>query len=169
MEKKHSHIIYGLITGLVMAVTGLVIYYAGVAFTPGMQYIAYIPFLVGIILNAVSYSKSKDGFVTFGNVFGNCFKAAMVVTLIMVVWSLLSMVIFPEMKEKAITMAREQMMKKQMTDEQMDTAVNMTRKYWNAFLIAGAVFGNLFWGAIFSLIGGAIAKKKGPQPFVTPI
>jgi len=166
MEKKNTHIIYGFVTGIIMVITGLIIYKTGMAFKPGIQYIAYIPFLVGIILNGIAFSKAKDGYVTFGNVFGSCFRAAMIVTLVMVAWSILSMVIFPEMKEKALAMAREEMLKKNYTDEQIDLALSMTKKYWNAFLIAGSVFGYLFWGAIFSLIGGAIPKKKGPQPLV---
>ncbi len=165
MEKKNTHIMYGLFTGIAMVIIGLIIYLAGAAFKPGVPYIAYIPFLVGIILNAVAFSKANDGFVTFGNVFGSCFKATMIVTLVMVAWSLLSMTIFPEMKEKAIEMAREQMAKNQkMTDEQIDTYIAMTKKYWNVFLIAGAIFGNLFYGVIFSLIGGAVAKKNGAPP-----
>ena len=167
MEKKSKHIMYGFVTGIVMGITGLIIYLSGVAFKPGMEYVPYIPFLVGIILNGTNFSKINNGFVTFGNVFGNCFKAAMIVTLVMVAWSLLHMVIFPGMKEQALQAARDQMMKKQnMTDEQIDMAIDITKKYWNVFLIGGAIFGNLIFGLIFSLIGGAIAKKNGPQPFV---
>ena len=166
LQKKEVHIMYGFITGIVMVVIGLIIYLTGQAFKTGMQYIAYIPFLVGIILNAVAYSKANDGLVTFGNVFGSCFKASMIVTIVIVVWSVISMYIFPEMKDKALEMAREQMAKNQkMTDEQVDMALNITRKYWNVFLIAGAIFGTLFWGVIFSLIGGLVAKKNtAPMP-----
>jgi hypothetical protein len=168
METKKVHILYGLFTGIAMVIIGLIIYLTGFAFKPGVMYIAYIPFLAGIIMNGVAFSKANDGFVTFGNVFGSCFKASMIVTLVMVAWSLLSMVIFPEMKEKAIEMAREQMVKNQkMTDEQIDMAINMTKKYWNVFLIGGALFGYLFYGAIFSLVAGLIAKKKGSAPITS--
>jgi len=168
MEKKNTHIVYGFITGIAMVIVGLIVYLAGAAFKPGMQYIAYIPFLIGILLNAVAYSKANDGYVTFGNVFGSCFKATMIVTIVMLTWSVVSMMIFPEMKDKALAMVQDQMAKNgKTTDEQIDMAMNITKKYWNAFLIAGAIFGTLFYGAIFSLIGGAIAKKNGEKPFIT--
>ena len=78
------------------------------------------------------------------------------------------MYIFPEMKDKAMEIARAEMAKNpKMTDEIMDTSMNMMKKYWNVFLIAGAIFGTLFFGAIFSLIGAGIAQKKGTQPFTT--
>ena len=78
-----------------------------------------IPFLVGILLNGIAFSKANDGYVTFGSVFGSCFKMAMIVTLVMVVWGFLSTWLsFPEMKcrNSAKHAAREEMMKKQNID-----------------------------------------------------
>jgi cytochrome bd-type quinol oxidase subunit 2 len=43
-------------------------------------------------------------------------------------------------------------------------SMNMVKKFWNVILISSAIFGTLFFGAIFSLIGGAVAQKKGEQP-----
>lgn len=166
---KQTHIPYGFISGILVVICSLIIYLTGAAFKPGVQYIAYIPFLIGVIMNAMAFSKANDSFVTFGNVFGSCFKASMIVTIVIIAWSITSAMVFPEMKEKAIAMAREEMMKsnRKMSDDQVDMAIGITKKYWNAFLIAGALFGSLFYGAIFSLVGAAIAKKKGQQPFVT--
>lgn len=166
MEKKQTHIVYGFVTGIIMVVVGLVLYVTGLAFkSQAMSYVSQIPFLVGIIVNAMAYSKANDGFVTFGNVFGSCFKMSMIVALVMMVWSFISMFVFPEMKDKALTMMQEQMAKNpKVTDEQVEMSVNMMKKNWNVFMIAGAVFGTLFYGAIFSLIGGAVAKKNGERP-----
>ena len=172
MEKKQTHIMYGFITGILMAIVSLVIYLTGLSFKPGMdyiQYVAYIPFLVGTILNAGAYSKANDGYVTFGNVFGSCFKAAMLVTLVIIAWSIISVFAFPDMKEKALNIARDKMANgnQKMTDEQMDMALNLTKKYFTAFMIAGVIFGTLFYGVIFSLIGGLIAQKKGNPPITS--
>lgn len=166
MENKQTHIAYGLVSGILMVIVGVIIYLTGKAFVMGMQYVAYIPLLGGIIMNGIAYSKANDGYVTFGNVFGSCFKMSMIVGILMVGWSLLSVFLFPEMKDKAIEMARQQMAKNpKMTDEIMDMSLNYTRKYWNVILVAGSIFGALFYGAIFSLIAGAVATKKGERPF----
>ena len=168
MNLKQTHIPYGFVSGLVMVIFSLTIYLTGYAFNPGVQYLAYIPFLIGVIMNAMAYSKANDGFVNFSNVYGSCFKVSMIVTIVIIAWSIVSTMAFPEMKEKAITMAREEMMKnRKMTDDQVDMAVGITKKYWSAFLIAGALFGTLFYGALFSLVGALIAKKKGAQPFAS--
>jgi len=166
MEKKNTHIIYGFVTGVVMVIINMIIYLLGAAFKPGMQYISYIPLLTGIILCAMAFSKANDGYVTFGNVFGSCLKASMIITIVLLTWSILSMYIFPEMKEKAMSVAREKMAENpKMTDEQMDMGMNMMKKYWNVFLIGGVVFGTMIVGALFSVIGGAVAQKKGENPF----
>lgn len=172
MDKKNAHLVYGLVIGLVMAVMNMAFYVTGMSFKPGMQsiqYVSYIPFLAGIILNAMAFSKAKDGYVTFGNVFGSGFKASMVVTLVLIGWSVISMFIFPEMKDKALEMARETMEKseKKMTDEQLDMALSMTKKFFNVFMIAGILLSTLFYGAIFSLIGAMVAKKKGLAPITS--
>lgn len=171
MEKKQTHIMYGVVAGVLMAIIGLVLYLTGLSFKPGMeyiQYVSYIPFLVAVIMNGIAYSKANDGFVTFGNVFGSCFKVALVVCLIVIAYSIISVFAFPDMKEKAMALAHDKMMEnKNMTDDQIELAMNLTRKWFNAFMIAGVIFGTLFYGLIFSLIGGLVAKKKGPAPITS--
>ncbi|MCD6013511.1 MAG: hypothetical protein K0Q79_3373 [Flavipsychrobacter sp.] len=164
-QKKQTHIQYGLITGMIMAVISIAIYLAGWSFKPGMSWLPYLPFLVGILMNAMAYSKANDGYVTFGNVYGSCIKMSMIVALIMVAWALICVFVFPEMKDKAMEYARAEMAKDpKMTEEIMDTALSMTQKFWNPIIIATAIFGTMFWGAILSLIGAAVAKKNGEKP-----
>jgi hypothetical protein len=166
MEKIQTHKMYGFVTGIAMVIVGLILYISGLAFKSGMQWISYIPFLVGMVLNANAFSKANDGYVTFGNVFGSCFKSSMIVAIVMVAYSILTIFIFPEMKERIISMQREELLKNpKMTEEAIDMAQNMTRKFWNVFLIGGAVLGTLFMGAIFSLVGATAVKKNGERPF----
>jgi hypothetical protein len=168
MEHKNIHIRYGFITGLIMVVVGVTIYLAGAAFITGMQYVAYIPLLVGLILNAMAFTKANDGYVTYGNVFGSCFKATMIVTIVMIAWSTASIFVFPEMKEKALTKMHEEMLKNpKVTDEQIDLSMNMFKKYWNPIMIGAVILSNLLYGALFSLIAAAIPKKKGPLPITS--
>jgi hypothetical protein len=167
-EKKNTHLQYGLITGIAMVITGLIIYMTGVSFKPGMSYVgylAYLPLVVGILMNAMAYSKANGGAVTFGNVFLSCFKVSMIVSVIMVVWSILSIYIFPEMKDKIMEAARESMEKKQnMSQESIDAGLGFMQKFWNVFMILGALFGTLLYGVLISLIGGLIAKKDVVRP-----
>jgi len=168
MEKKQTHISYGFIAGIIMVVINLVLYITGVTLKPGMQWvawIAYIPFLVAIIMNANAYSKANNGNITFGNAFGSCFKCSMIVAIVIVAYSIATIFIFPDMKDRILAMQREQLAKNpKMTDEMIDTSLNMIKKSWNLILILGAVFGTMLTGTIFSLIGAAVAKKNPVMP-----
>jgi hypothetical protein len=42
----------------------------------------------------------------------------------------------------------------------MDKAIEISRKFFTTFLIAGTLVGYLIFGAIASLIGAAITKKN---------
>jgi hypothetical protein len=159
-----THKTYGLVIALVMIVINVVMYLTNLSMKEGaLQYISYIPFLIGIILNANAFSKANDGYVSFGSVFSSGFKASAITTLILTAWTILSVfLIFPEMKEKSLEMAAEQMANDpKLTQEQIDTALGMTEKFLVPFMIGGVVFMTMFFGAIFSLIAAAITKKKG--------
>jgi len=161
MKKIQTHITYGFITGLFMVIMGVVMYVADVAFEPWSQWVSYIPFLIGLILNAQAYAKANEHFVTYGNVWSSCFKASAIVTLVLLAWSVISIFIFPEMREKGIEIARQGMAEKGVSDEQIDQTMDMTEKFFMPLMIAGVVFGTMFFGAIFSAIAAAIPKKKG--------
>jgi hypothetical protein len=83
----------------------------------------------------------------------------------MVAWGLTTLVVFPEMKDKALEMSRVEMAKNpKMTDEQLDAALNITKKFWSTIVVASSIFGTMFFGAIFSLIGAGAVPKKGARP-----
>lgn len=160
MKNVQTHLKYGGLTGLAMVIVGLILHIADLSFKPGMQYVSYIPFVVGILMNAIAYSKANNQNVTFGGVFSSCFKASAIVTIIVIVWVFIAMAIFPEMKEKSMEIAVESMSKRGMSDEEIEQGLEMTQKYYNVFMVGGILFSYMFFGALFSLIGAAIAKKN---------
>jgi Protein of unknown function (DUF4199) len=168
MKEAKTQVVYGLGTGLVLIVTYIVFYVTGVAFNRSlswMQNLVFVPFFVGLLLNAYAFTEQNKGYVTYGKVFFNCFQATMIITLIMVAYTLLSSMLFPNIKEKAIALAREKMAENpQMTEEIMDQSIAMTTKWWNVIMVSSVVFMELFAGAIFSLIVAIFPKKKGNQP-----
>lgn len=158
---------YGFITALAIIIVNLILYITGNAFRSWSQYISYIPFLLGIILNANAFSKANDNFVSFGNVFRSCFKASAIITLCVLAWSFISLAIFPDIVEKAMEMAREGMVKRGMSDEQIEKGMGFMAKSFKLFMAMGVIFWEMLMGAIFSLIGAAVAKKKGNAPIQT--
>lgn len=164
MKLKQTHLMYGLLTGLAFVIISALFVVLKVNPKSATQYIVYIPLFLGLIMNAQAYTKANDGYVTFGNVFGSCFKAALIVALLAVAWGVIADFVFPDMKERIIEQMAEEFEKKDTPEEQVEMILDSTRKYW----LLGVIFGGFIWtlimGIIGSLIAAAIPKKKGALP-----
>jgi hypothetical protein len=116
------------------------------------------------------YANENNNNVTFGNIFAHGFKTTSVIIVITVVYVFLSLkVLFPEMPEKILDIARKKMAENpQMTDEMIEQGIGMTKKFLLPFAIGGAIIGTAFMGVIASLIGAGIAKKNPIDPFAEP-
>ena len=161
MEKKvTSHFVKGLIIGIAVVVIGILFSVFNI-YERWVQWVTLACYLVAIIWACYSFSVDKDGEVTFGSVFGHGFKTAAIVTLIGILGFALTTVLMPEVKEKAMEMARAEMEKNpQMNDETIDKAIEFTRNYFFLFGVVGSLFSYAFIGGIASLIGAGIAKKN---------
>ena len=165
-QKIMSHFIKGVLISLVVIVLGVAGYIAGVSMQSWYSWTVNCILFILITIACIYFAKQKNGFVTFGNIFSHGFKTTAIIALIMVAYTLLSLtVIFPDMKEKAMEAAQKSMEDRgNMTDDQIETAMNFTRIYFLVFAIFGAMIGTLIFGLIASLIGAAVAKKRPVNP-----
>lgn len=166
-QKVTSHVVKGLILSLILIVYGLALYFTNSYMNRGLGSIQYLIIIGGIIWGCIDYAKQKNGDVTFGNIFGYGFKIAAVITVILVVYSLISMnYLFPEMKDKMLEASRQGMEQdNKLSEAQIDTTMEMTKKYFTPFMIGGMIFVFLLMGVIGGLIGAAVAKKNPQTPF----
>ena len=167
MENKvTSPLTKGLIISLVLIVMDLIGGFTHVKYEAWYRWLPTIVLCIGIIWACIHYANQMNNLVTFGNVFGHGFKASLLLAFIMLVYSLLSIyVIFPETRDIVLDESRKQMEKQeQMSEDQIDQAVEMTRKFFLVGVIMFAFLGTLFAGTIASLLGGAFAKKKPISP-----
>lgn len=161
-----SHITKGVIIGLVLVVIAIAAYFTGQQNSTWNKWAGNIVLIGGVIWACISYGKQMNNHVTFGNVFAHGFKTTIVATLISLVFSIIFLAIFPEMKEQGIEMARQELESQgKMTDDQIDTALDISRKYFWPIMIGGVLLGSLFMGVIGSLIGAAVTKKTPASPF----
>lgn len=161
MEKKiTTHIAKGLIIGLAMVAIGLAFQIFDI-YESWIQWLVLALYCVAIIWACTSFAKEMDGDVTFGKVFGHGFRTAAIVTLIAIAAFALTYLIMPEMKDKAMEKAREEMAKNpQMSEETIEKALEWTGQNFVLFGIIGSLFSYAFFGVIASLLGGAVAKKN---------
>ena len=158
--------IKGLLIALVVIILHIAGYFTGLGFTTTWyNWVVNLVLLAAIIFACVHFANQKEGFVTFGNVFLHGFKISAVVTIIMLVYTLLAFtVLFPDMKEKIFEMQAAQMEKQGIDEDKMEQATSAMKNFFWPITIGVTIFGTLIWGAISSLIGAAVAKKKKFNP-----
>jgi flagellar biosynthesis protein FlhB len=99
-------------------------------------------------------------------VFSHGFKITAVATVIMIVYSIIAMkLLFPDMTDMILEKTREELAKKNMSDDQVETTMNTTRKFMLPFMIGFMLLIFMIVGAVSSLIGAAVAKKNPQGPF----
>jgi hypothetical protein len=171
MEQKISTPVQkGLIISLILIVFGLALYFTNQYMNKGLSYLQYLILIIGIIWSCNVYAKQMNGNVTFGNVFAHGFKTTAFVAALMAVYTFVAVkFIFPEMIDKIMDAARQEMQKDgNLSDEQINQGVEMGKKFFLPFAIGGIIFFFALVGAISSLIGAAIAKKNPKDPFAQP-
>lgn len=153
----------GIVIALVLIVVALVTYFLNIETTSALQYISYIIYIAGIIWSVNVYGKQIGHASTFGGYFAHGFKVAAIVTAIMILYVIIFINLFPEMKTKGIEAARKSMEAKgQMSPDQINTALEFTKKFFLVFIIAGTLVGYLIFGALAALIGAGITKRNPP-------
>ena len=167
MKKSSDILSKALLISLLLIVVDLIGGFAHLRFTSWFKWISTIVILVSLIYAGINYGKQHD-LVTFGKVFGYCFKISLLISAFMLVYTLISIyVIFPEFTDQALQNAREGMEAKGgLTEEQIDAGMAMTKKFMQPVPLAIFSFvATLFICTIGSLLGAAFAKKSEPNAF----
>ncbi len=161
-QKVTTSVMKGVILALVLIALSLVFYFTDLYKQKWTGWLQYAIFGGGIIWACINYAQQKEGNVTFGNTFAHGFKTSAATTSIIIIYTFVSFkFIMPEVIDYALEEARKGMVEKQnLTTEQMEQALSMTKKFFVPFAIGAVIIAYLFFGAIFSLIGAAIAKKN---------
>jgi NADH:ubiquinone oxidoreductase subunit 6 (subunit J) len=121
----------------------------------------------GVIWGCISYANQMNNNVTFGNVFAHGFKITAVITVITIIYTIIALkFLFPDMVDMILNKTRESLDENNMSDDQAEAALSMTKKFLVPFAAGGILVMFMIVGAISSLIGAAVAKKNPRDPFV---
>ena len=166
-EKVTTAAIKGLIISLIMIVFSLVTIYAEQTENKALGFVPIAVLLAGVIWGCIVFARQKDHNVTFGNVFAHGFKTtAAVIALMAVYMLLLFLVIKPELKDLALEQSRQALEKQNMSEADIQNALDVTNKIFLPAAIGGAMVTYALIGCIASLIGAGVAKKNpNPTPF----
>jgi len=166
-EKKQSlgqaTFIYGILLAAAVIVFSLILFLIDVDKQSWINYFSYV-IMIGAIFYAQKTFRDKilNGFISYGKAFMVGLLTAAFSSIFIAVWTYVFIsYINPGMVEEIIQMAEQKMMEQGMTDLQIDQATKMTSfmysPLWMTFM---AVFGNIFAGAIISLITAIFVKKE---------
>ncbi len=167
MEKQvTSHILKGAILGAISILFSIITYVFNLDSITWLKFVNVALIAGGLIYGNILYANQNENNVSFGNIFAHGFKTTAVLIVITVIFTVLFLIIVPEMIDKTLDLQRIELEKKpELTDEMIEQALSLTKKFFIPFAIGGTLIGTGFLGAISSLIGAAIAKKNPVDPF----
>jgi len=165
----------GLLFGVAMILEFAISYVIGIEKLIGTSFgiivnlLNYLIFpLLFIFLGCTNYKKINNGFVTFSECLKIGISITIVAAFIYAVFNLIFNLIVPEFMEQILAITKSEMLKKkpEMTSEQIEMAISMTKKFLNPYIVFPFTIAMYaFFGLIYSLIIGAIVKKDLNQSF----
>lgn len=167
MEQKKpiNHIVAGLIIGLVLIAYSCALYFTNIQQTGIYGWLPIIFIIIGLVIFVNLYGKALNNQVTFGNLFAYGFKTTAFLILVVIAFTIVFFLAFPEIKEKALESARQRMEERgNLTPDEIDKGIETVRKMFWVYTIGGVLLIYAIIGAIGSLIGAAITPKKPVNP-----
>lgn len=155
----------GLILGLALILFSLLMYLFGVEYQNKIQYLSYLIIVVGLFLTMKQWrDRYNNGYVTYGSAFKNGFLTMLFASILVSIWTAIFYgLIAPGEIDRILEITEERMLENQreMTDEEIEMAMKMTRMFMTpvTMAITGLIF-NVIIGTIISAIVGLVIKKE---------
>lgn len=168
MEQKKpiSHIVAGLIIAGIMVVFILVVNMLGQSQNQALGWFTYLVVIGAIMFFVRQWGNAHGNRLSFGQLFSYGFKVTSILTLIVIIFMVIMFSAFPEFKDTFLETSRTAMEDQgQLSDENIDTAIQTMDKYFIPITAGGAMLTYIILGLIGSLIGAAITKKQPQNPF----
>ena len=154
---KITPLIKGLITGVLMVLSSLLLIYTRQPANSGLDYIVYVLYAGGIAWTLIAYSHSEAYIPKFGAIFGQGFRCFIIITLIVVIFTGIYSYAHPEIAEEGAKHYREDLIKEgNKTPAEIETIVNSAKKQFVTGQISLAIFGTLIMGTVFTAAGAGI-------------
>jgi hypothetical protein len=159
---KHAFI-NGLIVGLAMIIYSVILYILGMTENQTAEWGSYIILIIGIVITTKSFrDKANNGFLTYGKGFTYGLVISIVASVLVAIYSFLYLkMIDPDAIQRALIMAEETMIERGLPDEQIEQAMNITKRMMTPlFMTLTSLLWTAIVGIVASLIIAAIFKKE---------
>lgn len=171
METKPNSFIrhtlyYGLYTGGGLILFSLLMYSIDINMQNPLNYLAFLILAAGLFFGITSYRDNfGGGFISYGKCIAAGALISLFASILLAIYSYLFFTFFDTTSiQKMMDLAEENLVKKGMTDEQIEMAMKYTAKMMTpAWMAIMSILMYVFWGTIISLIIGIFAKKNDPS------
>ncbi len=158
---KLTSLIKGIITGVVLVIVSLSLYYSKLPVESKLHYSIYILYAIGIVWTLISYSRSATFTGKFADLFGQGFKCFIVVAFIMVAFTAIFSMLHPEFAEDSARYYKEDLVKEgNKTPLEIDEIVAKVKKQYTTSLVSLTIFGYLIFGTIITAAGSALLMRR---------
>lgn len=162
---------YGLLMGLASIAFSVIVYVMGKHLDRPWwsTVISFGIMILFIVYGLKAFKKDNGGFLSVGESLKTGVAIALIAGILGVIFNYIFVtMIEPDFVNQMLEVTREQMIERnpEMTEDQMQVALDMTEKFMSPGLMA--VFGivaSLFFGFIISLIAGLIMKQNRPAGY----
>jgi len=146
-----------------MIVFSLILFLLNFSQGSGLEYLSYLILFGGLFLAQTNFrNKYLGGYIEYGKAFTVGLLTSVFLAIIMGIYTFIFFkYIDPGAMEEAMTMAEQKMMDRGMSDMEIEQGMAMARKFQSIGLYTFfAIAGNIFFGAILSLITAIFVKKE---------
>jgi hypothetical protein len=164
MEKKvTSSVAMGVLVALILVVCNLVVHFSGLWREMWAAYSGFALLFIAAIVVVILHAKETGYRGSFGNLFSFGFRTTAATICLMVLYTILFNLIFPEAKAKYLELVRERSLQRpEATEQDVTRLVDWVSNNYILFSVIGIVFWFLVLGGVGSLIGAAVSKKNQP-------
>jgi hypothetical protein len=161
MQTRLSPAIKGLITALVMIGVTLYINKLKDSFGAEIEYVVYAFYAAGILWTLYSHIKKSSAAPGFAELFGQGFRSFIVITLVMVAFTIVYLKAHPEIAEHESVLTKEYYLKQgDRTLPEIEELAGKAKKQYNVTFVSISIFRYLLIGAVLSAAGSALLRKR---------
>ncbi len=154
---------YGLITGAAMIVVSLLLSILLDDPASKLNYLAYAFLAGGMIYAAISY-KNQQGFLPYSHSFSVMFYTGLIASVLLAVYQYVYFAyIDPDIVDKMLVIAEEQLYARNMPDDQIDAALEMQKRFMTpGFMTIMALLYNIIASVLLGVVFSIFTKKNEP-------
>ncbi len=158
---KITPLIKGVITGLLMLAASLLLFYNKIPTSSSLSYIVYLLYAGGIAWTLSGYTRTPGYTGKFKDLFAQGFRCFVIVTLIMVVYTIIFIKTNPGIIDQAAELHKQGLIKEgNLQLPEIEKQVEEGKKQFMTSYVSLTTFATLITGAIFTAAGALLISMR---------